>query len=166
MKFWESIPMWARGVIIILIIAAIVASFFALKKYFKKTTDEAKEEKKGSSANTVKAATNELQRLRVHENKLLRPRYSLADYKKWADQLYNAMNYAGTNETVITEVFSNMNNRADVLSLIDAYGLRQLMFFGTKQNNESTNLIQALTEENALDAARKGLKKRNVYYQL
>lgn len=164
MKFWDSLPAWTRGIIVLVIILALVAVFFAVKKYIKKPSDEKKEEKKASPAIAVKAAKTELAKLNASPNKNLRARLSKADYVKFADQLFTAMNGAGTNYETIRKVFENCRNRADVLSIIDAFGMRQLDVFGFKQG-EPKNLIEALTDETANISAAAGLKKHNVYYQ-
>jgi len=52
------------------------------------------------------------------------PTYTNASYVLAADELYTAMKGWGTNETKVFNVFSKMNNNADMIKLDIAYGIR------------------------------------------
>lgn len=54
-----------------------------------------------------------------------RPSYSDSRYTQWADQLETAMYGAGTDEQMVFQVMNYMNNDADVLKLISAFGTRK-----------------------------------------
>ena len=50
--------------------------------------------------------------------------YSESQYKSFADKLYVAMKGLSTDTTAIYSVFNAMNNKADVLKLVTAFGVR------------------------------------------
>jgi hypothetical protein len=50
--------------------------------------------------------------------------YSESEYTQFANKLYRAMNGIGTDEKSIYEVFEAMRSKADVLKLIQVFGVR------------------------------------------
>ena len=50
--------------------------------------------------------------------------YDDAQYKSFAETLYNAMKGAGTDEKKIQEVFNQMQTRSDVLKLSSVFGVK------------------------------------------
>ena len=50
--------------------------------------------------------------------------YSESQYKVFADKLHTAMKGLGTDTNAVYSVFNQMNNRADVLQLVKAFGVR------------------------------------------
>lgn len=67
-------------------------------------------------------------------------------YMNFADRLYQAMRYSGTDEKTIYNVFDQMKNDLDVLKLTQAYGVRQLYVFGLPDGNPK-NLAESLASE-------------------
>ncbi len=168
MDYFKDLPPWAKGIIAVvalLLVVFILVKVYQLVNNASKPKDVRDEKKKANQAKAIKAAKSELEQIKGQKNKLIWPRYTSADYKKWADILESAMTGLGTDESVIEKTFANCNNRADVLSIIDAYGIRQLKIVG-RNDGEPKNLMASLADENALDAVRKGLAKRNVYYKV
>jgi len=71
--------------------------------------------------------------------------YTQSQYAAFADALFAAMDGFGTDEDAIYNIFYKMNNKIDVLKLIDAYGVRNkavLTWFSS-----STNLNDSLKDE-------------------
>ncbi len=57
--------------------------------------------------------------------------YTTSEYKAMADQLYNAMNGAGTDETVIYDVLNRLNTVDDYNQLVKTFGTRSASSFVT-----------------------------------
>jgi len=71
--------------------------------------------------------------------------YPIEQYDIWADGLYEAMNFSGTDYGQIEEVIDQLKTNDDVSALINAYGTRTLYVFGIPA--ASANLPQALRRE-------------------
>ena len=92
--------------------------------------------------------------------------YPLSNYNIWADSLQAAMFDAGTDESVIYNVFNKLKNPRDLLQLIKAFGVRPYYTFGWKQGNY--NLGQWFTEElstSEFDKINAILKSKNINIQ-
>lgn len=63
--------------------------------------------------------------LSVLSSQGIKPSYGSEVYSKFADQMENAMNGAGTNEDIIYKVYSYMHNDADMVKLNQAFGIRE-----------------------------------------
>ncbi len=50
--------------------------------------------------------------------------YPLSYYPLWANELFEAMDGAGTNEDVIYKIFGKLKTKDDVLQLITAFGVK------------------------------------------
>jgi hypothetical protein len=70
--------------------------------------------------------------------------YGAQQYKDFADNLFTAMEYSGTDEKAIQSIMLKMKTYDDVLALIDAYGTRSLHTFAFP---EDYTLAQALYSE-------------------
>ena len=66
-----------------------------------------------------------------------KPSFSPSQYKTWANQLQTAFAGCGTSNAVVMGVMGKINNKADLLSLIDAYGVRK--HDGCNSANASVN---------------------------
>jgi len=62
--------------------------------------------------------------------------YSQSQFNTFADKLHQAMKGPGTNTTNVYAVFNAMNNKADVLELIKAFGVR-----------DKDNLVEYMSKE-------------------
>jgi hypothetical protein len=71
--------------------------------------------------------------------------YPIEQFDIWADGLYEAMNFVGTDYGQIKEVIDQLKTNDDVAALINAYGVRTLYVFGIPA--ASSNLPQALRRE-------------------
>ena len=56
--------------------------------------------------------------------------YPPSNYKQFADQLEQAMQYTGTYFNVIFDVMKQMKNNLDVIQLVKAFGTREIYFWG------------------------------------
>jgi len=70
--------------------------------------------------------------------------YAPTNYLVFADEIEQAMQYMGTYPDKIADVLKKMNNDADVLQLIKAFGVRCIYFFGFCYEQ---TLPEALAEE-------------------
>ena len=77
--------------------------------------------KAGGLKKEVKDATQELKDL---EKVNLRPSYTDSQFEVFASSLHKAMKDNGTDEETVFRVFRQMKTKADVLKLIQVYGLR------------------------------------------
>jgi hypothetical protein len=68
-------------------------------------------------------------------------------YNIFADRIYEAFNYTGSDWAAVLEVFQQMRNDTDVKQLINAYGVRTLYIFGLP--SASLNLPQTLQREDS-----------------
>ncbi len=71
--------------------------------------------------------------------------YPLEQYDIWADGLYAAMNFTGTNYGQVEDIVQQMKTDDDVYALINAYGTRTLFVFAIP--SAAANLPQALRAE-------------------
>ena len=91
----------------IFIIVLIIIAFRYVKKYLKKRKNQ--------------QIINELDKdINVRELT-----YPLSYYPLWANELYEAMDGAGTNEDVIFKIFGKLQTKHDVLQLITAFGVKE-----------------------------------------
>lgn len=114
-KAYNELPSWSRGVVGVVTIAAIAFIGYSIYKKRKESVEK-KEANVGA-----KEAEKELVDLR---RKGVMPSYGLSQYESFAQKLAQAMDGCGTTEDSIMAVFKSMKNKADVLSLISAFGVR------------------------------------------
>lgn len=74
--------------------------------------------------------------------------YPAAQYDVWADSIYEALNYSGSNWTAVYGVIEQLRTNDDVVALINSYGSRPLYIFGIP--SAPLNLAQAFTRESGL----------------
>lgn len=109
-KFYKDLPPIAKG---ILTVGGTAIVYLTLRKLFKKPSPAAAE---------PQSAAIELQQL---NSQGIYPTYSDTQYESFAQVIYNAVDGWGTDEDAIYNVMQSMNNRADVLKLITAFGVRE-----------------------------------------
>ncbi len=73
--------------------------------------------------------------------------YDKEQYNIFADRIYEAFNYTGSDWSAVLEVFQQMRNDTDVKQLINAYGVRTLYVFAVP--TASLNLPQTLQREDS-----------------
>jgi len=89
-------------VIIGILILVLVLGFFLFKKLFKN------DETGKSNKEIIKSELS----------------FADADYERFANSLYQAMNGSGTNETTIYEVLGNLKNKSDFYQLVKSFDVR------------------------------------------
>jgi hypothetical protein len=114
-KAYNELPPWSRGVVGVVTIATIAFIGYSIYKK-RKELREKREAEIGA-----REAEKELVELK---RKGVSPSYSLSQYEGFAQKLAQAMDDCGTTESSIISVFKSMKNKADVLSLIKAFGVR------------------------------------------
>lgn len=74
--------------------------------------------------------------------------YPEHQYEIWADSIYEAFNYTGSNWDAVLAIFAKMNTADDVSALINAYGVRTLYVFAIP--TAPLNLPQTLVRESSM----------------
>ena len=114
-KYYGDLPTWAKGVVSIGGIAII--GYMVWNAY-----------KKGKNQKDFKEALN-IAELAKKEAEILqrsgmKASYSQTQYESFALKLVEAMNGCGTTLDSVKQVFEAMNNKTDVLKLIEVFGVR------------------------------------------
>jgi hypothetical protein len=73
--------------------------------------------------------------------------YPLDQYDIWADRIYEAFNYTGSDWGAVIEIFRQMETADDVKELINSYGVRTLYIFAIP--TAPLNLPQTLQREDS-----------------
>lgn len=161
LKIYEDAPPIGKILIILAVLVICYLIFKGLKKAFKSQT---------TSENTVDTASDELKQLAEAGEK---PNYSASQYNTWAEALYTAMESVnggfGTDEDAIKQVFSYMQNKADVLQLIKTFGIRpyeddKLLMFNINDYNLNEWLSAELSASEKAEYVNNVLKSRNINY--
>lgn len=111
-KIYIEAPAAGKVIIIAFIALLFVLLLVVLKKAFAAATRQ---------KTSVDAAEDELKQLNDAGQV---PNYPESQYKIWADGLEQAMAGQGTDEAGVASYFRFMQNKADVLALIKAFGTR------------------------------------------
>ncbi|HON92808.1 MAG TPA: hypothetical protein PKZ07_14670 [Sedimentisphaerales bacterium] len=139
-KFWKEMPIWAKGVIGTAIAGSVVVAAWSIWSMVKRRRDQEKNRALLSQVRKDLAALSK---------KGIEPGYSQGQYKIWADSLQECFQGWGTCNNYL-DIFKMIRNDADLLLLIDAYGIRKVS--GGKLNpvDQEGTLPQAMVDE--LDA--------------
>jgi hypothetical protein len=124
-----------KNLIVFGTIGALVGTFFGVKKVIKR-----RKEKKAEN-DYIAQVKNEQEAFEQSGEKLT---YPPSNYKQFADQLQEAMQYTGTYFGVIYGIMRQMRNNLDVIQLVKAFGTRPIYFWGFTYN---FTLPEALRDE-------------------
>lgn len=114
-KYYEDQPKVTKGIINVIVVGGVAFTAWQLWK-------AAKRKKELQAAlETAQLAKGELVEL---AKRGVYPSYYTSQYELWANQLQEAMAGCGTDEDLILEVMGKMRNDADVLRLIEVFGVR------------------------------------------
>lgn len=113
--YYKDLPNWSKGIISVVVVGGAGLLAYSFYNSIKRKKDIRK------ALIISRDAKNELSELK---RKGVFPSYSPSQYQSFSLKLVESMNGCGTNEDSIYSVFSAMKNKADVLSLIDAFGVR------------------------------------------
>lgn len=116
---------------------------------------------KSYEGNTAKATLKDLNG--ELKKRGLTPSYIDSNYKALADQIHEAMKYLGTDEDAILSVMRKMNNDADLLKLMDAFGSRDYAY-GFYAKNLPQWFTAELDEDDIADI-NNILKSRKIQYR-
>lgn len=178
LKFWNTLPTWAKGVIAV---GGVAISYFAVKSFIGKLKSDAA---KADARATQKNQEQELQNLRDNG---VRPTYAESQYRSWADELQNQFdgcdfavrlpvdprivwnrNWSASGAKLATIVLQ-MRNDADFLALSTAWGVeRTYDQCGWFTGEFTGNLSQAVSDELAqpeINAINDYLANENIKYR-
>lgn len=118
MRIYEGLPPWARGLTIVGILGVTVGIGFMVYNGIERRR---KNKEAVEKANETLAATGST--LNAYAASGVYPSYTDAQYKVWADELDSCFQGWGTCR-IWKQVFDNMKNGADIVRLVQAYGIR------------------------------------------
>ena len=114
-NYFENLPSWSRGIISIVGVGAVAYIGYQIYVTIKNKQDLAR------NLEAQKLADKELSDLKKSG---IVPTKSPAQFEVLSAKISEAVNGCGTDEDAIYQVFNSLNNRADLLSLISAFGIR------------------------------------------
>jgi hypothetical protein len=113
--FYSELPPWGKGAIAVG--GVVIVGFIIYTTYSRVRRRSALKE-----ANVISDKAK--QEITALQSKGIRPSYTPSQYESYSISLAEAMNGCGTTEETVFSVFNGMKNKADVLSLINAFGVR------------------------------------------
>ncbi len=114
-KAYEGMPRWAKGVVNVVVVGG--TAFIGWKIY----QGIKKNEMIRRAGQAAKQAGNDLQLL---AQRGIYPSYAISQYEIFSQELVIAMAGCGTDNSAIESVMEAMRNDADVLRLIQVFGVR------------------------------------------
>jgi len=114
-KYYGDLPSWAKGVVSI---GGIAIIGYMVWNGVKKIKDKKELQEALGVAKDAKAEAQILQR------KGMKASYTQTQYESFSLKLVEAMNGCGTTLDSVKQVFEAMNNKTDVLRLIEVFGVR------------------------------------------
>jgi len=124
-----------KNIIVLGTLGLIAGSFFGVKKIIKKRKEQKAEK------DYIAQIKDEQTAFEQSGEKLS---YPPSNYKQFADQIQEAMQYTGTYFGVIYGIMKLMKNNLDVIQLVKAFGTRPVYFWGFTYN---FTLPEALRDE-------------------
>lgn len=116
MKVYTELPGWAKGVVVV---GGLFVGYLGVNAILRKL----KENKiKAEAEREIDNAQTELQK---EINKGIRPTLSKTTIDSMANAIVSASNDCGTNEKQIFAQFDKVANQADILLLVQTFGLRK-----------------------------------------
>jgi len=159
-RYWQGLPPIAKGIIAV---GGSVAGYFLIRKILKRQPGK----------ESVKDAEDEL------SNSAQNPTYSDVQYSSWSDRIANE--FAGCDPTTtasidgfsmsgrtVNNIFKVLNNNADFLKLIIAYGVRTYDQCGLFVNFTG-NLYSAINDEltaSEINKLNTTLKSKGIVYSV
>jgi len=117
-EIFKGLPAWSKGVIAISIIAGVVYVVYNIQKSVKKKKAEEGAKKEVDATKQEADALN--------SNPSTAAKLSKAQMAIYANALFEAMNGYASDEQSIYRVFTNVNNSADLLGVVAAFGIRNI----------------------------------------
>jgi hypothetical protein len=116
LRVYTELPQWAKGVVVV---GGLVVGYLAVTAILRKIKQA---KTKAESLTEVNDASSELQ-TEIKSGK--RPSLAKTSVEAMANAIVSASNDCGTNEQQIYAQFDKVSNQADILLLVQAFGLRQ-----------------------------------------
>jgi hypothetical protein len=146
------------------IIAAIGVGIYVLYQYLSPSSNQNAGSAGTSNTAGAAAAAADLQAQTAAGDG---PNYDTTQYNSWADTIYSSASHFGSwfsdNGTVLN-IMDQMDNLADVYSLIEAFGTRSFSFWAGPQNYSLPGFINAAFSSNAIASFNQQLAYNNVAY--
>jgi len=114
-RVYTELPSWAKGVVVV---GGLAIGYIAITSIISAIKGAVN---KGKSEQEVNTAKDELQEQINSGNK---PTIARSSAEAIASAILIASNDCGTDDNLIMGAFDNINNQADMLLLIDVFGLR------------------------------------------
>jgi len=114
-EYYNGLPTWSKGVVAVIGVAAVALVGYSVYSGVKRRRDIREASKASQEA---KKEVDDLRRTGIV------PSYTPSQYEVFSQKLVQAMDSCGTSEESVYSVFRSMKNKADVLSLISAFGVR------------------------------------------
>lgn len=114
-EYYKGLPSWSKGIVAVIGVSAAAFIGYSIYRSIKNRRELIDASRASEQA---KQEIDELKRTGVGAS------YSKSQYETFAQKLVQAMDSCGTSEDSVYSVFQAMKNKADVLSLIAAFGVR------------------------------------------
>lgn len=154
LKIYQDAPPFGK----ILLIAAVILLAYLIYKGISKALKPAP-----ANEGQIDSAGDEIKALQESGQIT---HYTQSQINGFADKLFQAMDGQGTNEDQIKEVMNYMQNKADVLELIKAFGVRDYEdgFFLVYQYNLTQWLNEEMDEADIKEFVNDVLKAKGIDY--
>lgn len=154
-KIYQDAPPLGK----ILMIAAAIFLAYILYRVITRLA-----EPKPTNENQIDSAEDEVKQL-AQSGQVTH--YTTSQMAGFADKLYKAMDGQGTDEEQIGAVFNYMQNKADVLQLIKAFGIREYEdpFFVSYDYNLTQWLNEELDEDEIEEYINAPLRAKGINYK-
>lgn len=114
-EYYRGLPPWARGAVSVVFVAGVGLVAYGIYKKIRE-----KSELKDALSITKDADTE----LKALISKGIKPTLTPSQFESLSLRINQAANGCGTDNQAIFDVFSTLNNTADLLSLISKFGVR------------------------------------------
>jgi hypothetical protein len=115
-EYYKELPSWAKGIVVI---GGLGLAYITVKQIVDKIKEAARQKKQMEE---ITAVQNDLKSL---ENKGIKPKLSKSALEAMSAAIVDAVNGCGTDMGKIKAQFTKVTNDADVLALIQIFGLRK-----------------------------------------
>lgn len=156
----EGLPGWGKT--IIFVGGGLVVVFVGYKVY-QKVAEVKKQQESKEEVKDVKGDLKELEKSGVKRT------LTASTYTSEANKIFTAMDGWGTDNTAVASAIFKMKNDADILALIDAFGVRTISSGrGNPEPDFTGTLPSAITHEmkrELITEINKVLAKRGIKYR-
>jgi hypothetical protein len=121
MELFKGLPTWAKGTIALVVTAGVVTSVYFGIRGIKKLIQNIDNK---NNKDEVNASEDELTRL--NKNSSTKQKMTKVQAESFANAIDTMMNGYGTDSQGIKDIFYKVSNDADVLAIINAFGVRTI----------------------------------------